>query len=49
MLMTEKDAVQKEKDEMFRQIRHMANLCTCPSYITITELKYILSVLKGEK
>jgi hypothetical protein len=46
---TVKDEAQKEKDEMFRQIRHMTNLCTCPSYITITELNYILSVLKGEK
>ena len=49
MLMTEQDAIQREKNELYRQLRHVANLCTCPSYITITELKYILSVLKGEK
>lgn len=49
MLMTEKDAVQKEKDSLYKEIRHVASLCTCPSYITITELKFILDILKGEK
>lgn len=48
-MLTEKDALQKEKNELYRQLRHVASLCTCPSYITITELKFILSVLKGEK
>lgn len=47
--MTEQDAIQREKNELYRQLRHTASLCTCPSYITITELKYILSILKGEK
>ncbi len=48
-MLTEKDAVQKEKDVMYKEIRHLCSLCTCPSYVTITELKYILSILKGEK
>jgi hypothetical protein len=48
-MLNEKDAVQKEKDSYYSEIRHLASLCTCPSYITITELKFILSVLKGEK
>lgn len=48
-MLTEKDAIQKEKDAAYKEIRHLCSLCTCPSYITITELKYILSVLKGEK
>jgi len=48
-MMTEKDAVQLEKDSHYKEIRHLCSLCTCPSYVTITELKYILSVLKGEK
>lgn len=48
-MLTEKDAMQKEKDALLSQIRHMANLCTCPSYITITKLNYILAILKGEK
>lgn len=47
--MPEKDAAQKEKDSMYKEVRHLCSLCTCPSYVTITELKYILSVLKGEK
>lgn len=48
-MLNAKDAVQKEKDELYKEIRHTCSLCTCPSYISVTELKYILSVLKGEK
>ncbi len=47
--MTEQDAIQREKNEIYREIRHLCSLCTCPSYVTMVELKYILSVLKGEK
>lgn len=48
-MLTEKDAVQKEKDVYYAQIRHLCSLCTCPSYISIEDLKYIIYVLKGEK
>lgn len=48
-MLTVKDVVQKEKNLLYKEIRHVASLCTCPSYITITELKFILDILKGEK
>lgn len=48
-MLTEKDAVQKEKDDLYHELRHLCSLCTCPSFVTITELNYILSILKGEK
>jgi len=47
--MPEKDEAQKAKDAAYREIRHLCSLCTCPSYITIVELNYILSVLRGDK
>lgn len=46
--MTEQDAIQREKNELYHKMRHLASLCTCPSYVTIAELKYIISILKGE-
>lgn len=48
-MLTEKDAIQKERDQIYHELRHLCSLCTCPSYISITELKYMLAVLKGEK
>lgn len=48
-MLNEKDAVQKEKDKLYSEIRHMTSLCTCPSYISVKELKEFINVLKGEK
>ncbi len=46
-MLTEKDAVQREKDALMKEIRHLCSLCTCPSYIGIQDLKAILNILKG--
>lgn len=48
-MLTAKDAVQKEKDALYYEIRHMTSLCTCPSYISVEQLKAFVSLLKGEK
>ena len=48
-MLTEKDAVQLQKDALLSQIRHLANFCTCPSYISVQELEDFIAVLKGEK
>lgn len=48
-MLNTRDAVQLEKDQLLAQIRHLANFCTCPSYISVQELKDFIVVLKGEK
>jgi len=48
-MLTEKDAVQKEKDALMKQIRHMTSLCTCPSYVSVQELVEFIAVMKGEQ
>lgn len=48
-MLTEKDTVQREKDELMREIRHLCNTVTCPIYISVDNLIAIKSLLKGEK
>ncbi len=47
-MLTAKDAVQREKDQLFSEIRHACNKCTCPSNISVSDLDIILQLLKGE-
>ena len=49
IMLNAKDALQLEKNALLAQIRHLANLHTCPSYISVQELKDFIVVLKGEK
>lgn len=39
---------QKEKNDKLKEIRHLANFCSCPQYISIEELEMIVKILKGE-
>lgn len=40
---------QQAKNDKLREIRHLANFCSCPQYISIEELEMIVKILKGEQ
>ena len=37
---------QLERNRLLSEVRHLANMHTCPSYISVEDLKDIINVLK---
>lgn len=37
-----------ERNELFRNIRHLCNSCQPPAHLTIESLTTVLNILKGE-
>jgi len=47
IMLTEQAAVEKEKDELFKQLRHFVSTQhSCPKHLTLSELYSILVLLK---
>lgn len=47
--MLEQTEEQVAKNKLLSEVRHLANLHTCPSFISMEDLQDIISVLKGLK
>lgn len=49
-MLTAKSAAEKEKDELFKQIRHIvASQHACPKHLTMVDLKVIMTILTVEQ